>query len=167
MCLADNLQDAADCGGLGRIISTRSAASDRKAAETALSTALRSLELEKDERNIGVHEVLCRQLLGMLDKEHQAYVSKEGLDLQIDPEKSYLKHFVDRVTRAVERKRSRFVPAQPTSLLGEALRDHAEAEALAARLEGTRDDMDHLESASIVSSKWSGTWTPKWWSWRR
>ena len=57
-------------GALGRIISTRSAASDRKAAETALSTALRSLELEKDERNIGVHEVLCKQLLGMLDKEH-------------------------------------------------------------------------------------------------
>ena len=46
-------------GTIGRIISTRSAASDRKAAETALSTALRSLELEKDERNIGVHEVLC------------------------------------------------------------------------------------------------------------
>ena len=92
-------------GGVGRIISTRSAASDRRAAETALSTSLRSLELENNERNIGVHEVLCRQLLGMLDKEHQAYVRKEGMENE--PEKSYLKNFSDRVTRAVERKRAK------------------------------------------------------------
>ena len=50
-------------GGAGRKISTRSAANDRKAAETTLVTSLRSLELERDERNIGVHEVLCRHLL--------------------------------------------------------------------------------------------------------
>ena len=45
-----------------------------------MSTSLRSFELERDERNIGVHEVLCRQLLELLDKEHQAYVRKKGLN---------------------------------------------------------------------------------------
>ena len=112
-------------GAVDWIISTRSAACDRRAAETALSTSLRSLELENNERNIGVHEVLCRQLLGMLDKEHQAYVRKEGLSMENEPEKSYLKNFSDRVTRAVEKKRAKFVVVQPRSLLREALRDYA------------------------------------------
>ena len=42
-------------GGARRKISTRSAASDRKAAEATLATSLRSLELERDESNISVH----------------------------------------------------------------------------------------------------------------
>ena len=72
-----NLRQGAG-GAIGRVISIRSAACDRRAAETALSTSLRSLELENDERNIGVHEVLCKQLLGMLEKEHHAYVGKKA-----------------------------------------------------------------------------------------
>ena len=116
---------AEDVGGVGKIISTRSAACDRRAAETALSTSLKSPELENNERNTGVHEVQYRQLLGMLDKEHQAYVRKEGLSMENEPEKSYLKNFSDRVTRAVEKKRAKFVVVQPRSLLREALRDYA------------------------------------------
>ena len=53
----------------------------------------------------GRHEVLCRQLLELLDKEHHAYVKKEGLSMENEPEKSYLKGFSDIVTRAVERKK--------------------------------------------------------------
>ena len=145
-------------GGVGRIISTRSAACDRRAAETALSTSLRSLELENNERNIGVHKVLCRQLLGMLDKEHQAYVRKEGLSIENEPEKSYLKNFSDRVTRAVERKRSKFVVVQPRSLLREALRD-LQQEKLRKRLSQQR--------IAQHSSKASGEPGMIWTSWRQ
>ena len=125
--------------------------------------------MENDERNIGVHEVLCRQLLGMLDKEHQAYVRKEGLNMENEPEKSYLKNFSDRVTRAVERKRAKFVVVQPRSLLKEALRDYAAGEAeeeaqpahqSSAQQQGirvARDDLDLMETMSTASSKWSST----------
>ena len=117
---------------------------------------------------LGVHEVLCKQLLGMLDKEHQAYVRKEGLNMENEPEKSYLKSFSDRVTRAVERKRAKFVVVQPRNLLREALRDYAVREAEEAQqadhsqaqqhgIRVARDDLDLMETMSNSSGKWSST----------
>ena len=38
----------------------------------------------------------------LLDREHQAYVKKEGLNMKNEPEKSYLKGFNEKVNRAVE-----------------------------------------------------------------
>ena len=113
--------------------------------------------------------MLCKQLLGMLEKEHHAYVRKEGLNIENEPEKSYLKSFSDRVSRAVERKRAKFVQVvQPRNLLREALRDCAVREAeeaqqadhSQAQQHGIRvasDDLDLMETMSNASGKWSST----------
>ena len=76
-----------------RRFSTRSQAASRKTAEVALMTGLRSMELDEVEGNMGIHMVLIEQLLGILEKEHLEYVQREGLDINVDPEKSYMKYY--------------------------------------------------------------------------
>ena len=104
-------------GGAGAVqrrrFSTRSHASSRKTAEVALLTGLRAMELDKVEGNIGIHLVLTEQLLGLLEKEHLEYVNKEGLDMNKDPEKSYMKEYEDKVKRAVEKHKAKFVAVAP------------------------------------------------------
>ena len=93
---------------LRRRFSTRSQASSRKTAEIALLTGIRAMELDEVEGNIGIHLVLTEQLLTILEKEHGDYVIKEGLDMNQDPEKSYMKEYEDKVKRAVEKHKGRF-----------------------------------------------------------
>ena len=100
-------------GGAGAIerrrFSTRSQASSRKAAEVTLLTSLRSMQLDEVEGNVSIHMVLTEQLLGILEKEHLDYVSKEGLDINKDPEKSYMREFEEKVRRAVDKHKAKFV----------------------------------------------------------
>ena len=92
-----------------RTFSTRSQATSRKTAEVALLTGIRAMELDDVEGNIGIHLVLTEQLLGILEKEHLEYVQREGLDINIDPEKSYMKYYEEKVKRSVEKHKARFV----------------------------------------------------------
>lgn len=91
-----------------RRFSTRSQAASRKTAEVALLTGIRSMELDEVEGNIGIHLVLTEQLLGILEKEHLEYVQREGLDINIDPEKSYMKYYEEKVKRSIEKHKARF-----------------------------------------------------------
>ena len=63
-------------------------------------TSIRAMELDLDPGNFTVHEVLTGQLLDILEREHNEYVGKEGLDFNLDPEKSYIKEFKDELERA-------------------------------------------------------------------
>ena len=99
-------------GGTGAVqrrrFSTRSQASSRKAAEVTLLTSLRSMELDEVEGNVSIHMVLTEQLLGILERDHIEYVNKKGLDMNKDPEKSYMKEFEDKVKRAVDKHKAKF-----------------------------------------------------------
>ena len=66
----------------------------------ALITSIRAMELDLDPGNFTVHEVLTGQLLDILEREHNECVGKEGLDFNLDPDKSYIKEFKDELERA-------------------------------------------------------------------
>ena len=86
-------------GAKPRRFLTRASASNRMKAQ-ALITSIRAMELDMDPGNFTVHEVLTGQLLDILEREHNEYVGKEGLDINLDPEKSYIKEFKDELERA-------------------------------------------------------------------
>ena len=130
-----------------RRFSTRSQATARKTAEVALLTGIRAMELDEVEGNIGIHLVLTEQLLGILEKEHLEYVHKEGLDINIDPEKSYMKYYEDKVKRAVDKHKARFV------VLGEG--GNAEASNAVPTIDTVERQLAQWDSASSMYSSTS------------
>ena len=75
---------------------TRASAADRMKAQAALTTSIRAMEIDSNPENYGVHQVMTGQLLDILDREHAEYVVKEGLDINIEPQKSYMKEYKDK-----------------------------------------------------------------------
>jgi hypothetical protein len=71
---------------------TRTTATGRKKQEASLTTAIRIMELDLNPENVNVHEVLLH-LLENLETEHHNFVMKESLDINMEPEKSYMLEF--------------------------------------------------------------------------
>ena len=81
-------------GAKPRRFLTRASASNRMKAQATLITSIRAMELDLDPENFTVNEVLTGQLLDILEREHNEYVGN------LDPEKSYIKEFTDKLERA-------------------------------------------------------------------
>ena len=146
---ADNTTDDGQNGAVPRRrFSTRSQASSRKTAEVALLTGIRAMELDEVEGNIAIHLVLTEQLLRILEKEHGDYVTKEGLDMNKDPEKSYMKEYEEKVRRAVNKHKSRFAIGPSGSK-----QDDVEASNLLMMEKHLADNWSSASSMYSVTSK--------------
>ena len=102
---------------------SRTAAAGRQKQEASLATAIRAMELDLDPENVSVHEVLLHQMLENLEREHNMYVVTENLDINIEHEISYMLEFEGKVSRALQRQRTRLQippvisqPSQPRCL---------------------------------------------------
>jgi hypothetical protein len=96
---------------------TRVTATGRKKQEASLVIAIRVMELDLDPENIKVHETLLQQMLGLLEDEHNEFIMKESLDVNTEPQKSYMSEFEGKINRALLRHKTRLqllpVPNQP------------------------------------------------------
>jgi hypothetical protein len=90
----------------GRRFLTRATAADRMKAQAALTTSIRAMEIDSNPENYGVHQVMTGQLLDILEREHAEYVVKEGLDINIEPQKSYMKEYRDKLQRAITKHKT-------------------------------------------------------------
>ena len=84
----------------GRRFLTRATAADRLKAQAALTTSIRAMEIDGNPENYGVHHVTTEQLLDILEREHNEYVVNEKLDINLEPQKSYMKEYRDKLQRA-------------------------------------------------------------------
>ena len=99
----DDLQQHTEAGPGGaktRRFLTKKTASNRLKAQATFITSIRAMELDTDPGNYGVHEVLTGQLLDNLEREHNEYVGKEGLDINVESEKSYINEYKEKLNRA-------------------------------------------------------------------
>jgi hypothetical protein len=69
---------------------TRTTASGRKKQEASLVTAIHVLELDLNPDNVKVRKALLQQMLQILEKEHNSFIMKELLDVNKEPQKSYM-----------------------------------------------------------------------------
>jgi hypothetical protein len=65
------------------------------------------MELDLNPDNVKVHEALLQQMLQILEKEHNDFIMKELLDLNKEPQKSYMSEFEGKVSRALKKHRTR------------------------------------------------------------
>ena len=79
---------------------TRASAADRMKAQAALTTSIHAMEIDSDPANYVIHMVMTGQLLDILEREHNEYVVKESLDINKEPEKSYMKEYREKLQRA-------------------------------------------------------------------
>ena len=86
---------------------TRVCASKRKNQESTLMTAVHQLALESNPDNIQSHVAILEQMLRALEQQHHEYVAKENLDINQDPEKSYMLDFHRKVNLAIEKQKKR------------------------------------------------------------
>ena len=70
-------------------------------------TAVHQLALETNPDNIQSHVAILGQMLKSLEQNHHEYVAKEKLDINLDPEKSYMLDYERKVKLAVERQKKR------------------------------------------------------------
>ena len=75
--------------------------------EASLVTAIRVMELDRNPNNVEVHEALLQQMLHILDKEHNDFIMKEMLDVNKEPQKSYMSEFEGKVSKALKGQRTR------------------------------------------------------------
>ena len=85
----------------------RAGASKRKKQESTLMTAIHQLELENNLDNIQSHAAILAQMLESLEQEHHEYVVRENLDINQEPESTYMKPFERKVQIAVEKQKKR------------------------------------------------------------
>ena len=81
--------------------------------ESSLEVALHQLALDLNPDNLGSDETFLRQMLKDLEQDHIDYVMKEGLDINLDPEKSYPAKFVRKVDKVLEKQRTRLQVTEP------------------------------------------------------
>ena len=105
------------------------------------------MELDEVEGNIGIHLVLTEQLLGILEKEHLEYVQREGLDINIDPEKSYMKYYEEKVKRSIDKHKARFA-VQEDGI-------NSAAPAVAPTMDSVEKQLAQWDSASSMFSSTS------------
>ena len=86
---------------------TRAGASKRKKQESTLMTAIHQLELETNLDNIQSHAAILAQMLESLELEHNEYVVRENLDINQEPESTYMKEFERKVHMALAKQKKR------------------------------------------------------------
>ena len=86
-----------------RRVLTRTTAIGREKQEATVITAIHVMELDLNPENVHVHEVLLHQMLKNLETEHNDFVKKESLDINKEPEKSYMLEFEGKVSRALKK----------------------------------------------------------------
>ena len=130
---------------------TRLGASQRKNQESTLMTAISQLALETNPDNIQSHVAILEQMLRALEHQHHEYVVKEKLDINADPEKSYMSEFHRKVNLAVDKQKKRL------GITGEARKStDPRPETQAFDLKQMEDDLnDHMTSASQIGSNLS------------
>ena len=73
------------------------------------------MELDLNPENVYVHEVILHQMLENLETEHHNFVMRESLDINREPEKSYMLEFEGKVSRALKKQITRLqLPAIPS-----------------------------------------------------
>jgi hypothetical protein len=77
------------------------AAVDREKKETTLATAIRIMELDSNLENLHIDEGLLHQMLENLETAHPLFMIRESLDINREPEKSYMSEFKGKVVRAL------------------------------------------------------------------
>ena len=130
---------------------TRSGAARRKKQESCLEVAIHQLALDLNPDNLGTHEQFLKQMLRDLEQDHLDYVAKENLDINLEPEKSYLNTFIRKVDKALEKHKARLQVATP---FPSAPPWSGHYEQHPPRI--TQEDMvENLTSASQAGSSWS------------
>ena len=86
---------------------TRTGAARRRASEATLMTSIRQMELNTTWDNVHTHEESVRQMLKALEMDHNEYVVKEKLDINLEPERSYMSEFQGKVDRAIKKHRAK------------------------------------------------------------
>ena len=131
---------------------TRAGAAKRKQQESSLMTAIHQLALETNPDNIHSHSAILTQMLKALEQVHHEYVIKEKLDINQEPEKSYMLDYERKVQLALEKqlKRLGLKEKEAQSAAQEAaLRD-------ARNLKKMEEDLnDRMTSVSEVGSNLS------------
>ena len=107
---------------------TRAGASKRKNQESTLMTAVHQLALETNPDNIQSHVAILGQMLKSLEQNHHEYVTKEQLDINLEPEKSYMLDFERKVKLAVEKQKKRLGILGGESTVQEAVQGAAHSE---------------------------------------
>jgi hypothetical protein len=102
-----NTTDGQGGGKPARRFLTRSTATGRKKQEATLTTAIRVMELNLNPEDLHVQEVLLHQMLENLETEHRKFIMKESLDINMEPERSYMLEFEGKVSRALTKQRVR------------------------------------------------------------
>ena len=95
-------------GAVQRCIITRSR-DTRAPAVKALTTAMAALELEGDFSRIPVLEVNANRALAELRDAHHTHGQHSGLDINLDPEKSYLIPYNARLEKVLSKVKTRLV----------------------------------------------------------
>ena len=90
-----------------RRILTRTGAARRRASEATLMTSINQMELNTTWDNVHTHEESVRQMLRALEMDHHDYIQKEKLDINLEPEKSYINEFQAKVDRAFKKHRAK------------------------------------------------------------
>ena len=66
--------------------------------------AIRIMELDSNLEKLYIHEGLLHQILEDLETAHHVFMMRESLDINREPDKSYMSEFEGRVSRAQHRK---------------------------------------------------------------
>ena len=133
---------------------TRAGAAKRKNQESTLMTAVHQLALETNPDNFQSHVAILGQMLKSLEQNHHEYVAKEKLDINMDPEKSYMLDYERKVKLAIERQKKRL------GILGEEAQSTGQgaAHSETSDLKQMEDDLN--EQPTLARTTWAGS--PKW-----
>ena len=63
--------------------------------------------LDLDPDNVKLHEALLQEYLQDLEKEHNDFIVKERLDVNKEPQKSYMTNLKGKVSRAIKKHRTK------------------------------------------------------------
>ena len=63
--------------------------------------AIRIMELDSNLENLHIHEGILHQILENLETAHHVFMIRESLDINKEPEKSYMLEFEGKVIRAL------------------------------------------------------------------
>jgi hypothetical protein len=103
---------------LAKLKHTTTSADRLQLEEASLVTTIRGMELDLDPENVTNHEALVQQMLQNLEREHNDFITKELLDVNKEPQKSYMSEIEGKVSRALKSHRTKLQlppePHQPT-----------------------------------------------------
>ena len=91
---------------LAKLKHTTTSADRLQLEEASLVTTIRGMELDLDPENITNHEALLQQMLQNLEREHNDFIMQELLDVNKEPQKSYMSEMEGKVSRALKSHRT-------------------------------------------------------------